>query len=132
MIGAQAGNVFGSAHRLFDLRTAAARPLAGCEVKGQSHHFERKQQIGEDDGRIDFEYLRCFNGDLGRNVRLLTDFDQRILLANGAVLRHIASSLAHEPDWGPFGRLGLGGANKKRVWGGHELSNLASSSELLA
>ena len=111
-IGAQAGNVFGGADGLFDLRA-----LAGGEVKGQAHDFEREKKIGEDDGRIDFEDLGRFDGDLGRDLRLLADLDQGILLADGAVLRHVASSLAHEPDWGPFGGLGLGGANQRESWG---------------
>ena len=65
-IGAQAGNVFGGAHRLFDFWTVAARAAAGVEVKGQPHHFEGKKKIGEDDGRIDFENFGSFDGDLGR------------------------------------------------------------------
>ena len=115
-----------SAHRLFDLRA-----FAGGEVKGQPHDFEREKKIGEDDGGIDFEDLGRFDGDLGRDLRLLADLDQGILFADGAVLSHVASSLAHEPDWSAFGGLSLGGANKERVGGRHESSNLASSSELL-
>src|SRR5208283_194171 len=125
-IGAQAGNVFGGAHRLIDLRA-----FTGSEMKGESHDFKGEKKIGEDDGGIDFEDLGRFNGDLGRDLRLLADLDQGILLADGAVLRHVASGLAHEPDWGAFGGLSLDGANKERIWGRHETSNLASSSELL-
>ncbi len=125
VIGAQAANVLGSAHRLFNFRS-----LAGREVKGQSHDFEREKKIGEDDGRIDPENLGRFNGDLGRDLRLLTDLNQGILLADGAVLRHIASSLAHEPDRRALRGLSLGGANKQRVGGRHEPSNLASLGEL--
>jgi len=68
------------------------------------------------------------NRDPSRDLRPLADLDQGIFLTDGAVLRHVASRLAHEPDGGPFGGLRLGGPNKERVWGGHESSNLASSS----
>jgi hypothetical protein len=97
-IGAQVGNVFGRAHGLFDLRT-----FAGGEVKGQPHDFEGKKKIGEDDGRIDFKDLGSFNGDLGRDLRLLADLDQGILLADGAVLRHVASpAWRMNQTWGAF------------------------------
>ena len=102
-------------------------PFAGGEVKRQSHDFERQKKVGEDDGGIDLEDLGSFDGDLGRDLRLLADLDQGILLADGAVLRHVASRLAHEPDRSPFGGLGLGGANKERIRGRHEPSNLAFS-----
>ena len=58
-----------------------------------------------------------FDGDLGRDGGLLADFDQGILLADGAVLGHVASGLAHEPDRSAFGGLSLGGADKERVGG---------------
>ena len=129
-IGAQVSNVFGGADRPFDFWTVATWAAAGVEVKGQPHDFERKKQIGEDDGRIDVENLSSFDGDLGRYFGLLADLDQRILLADGAVLGHVASGLAHEPDGSPFRGLSLGSANKKRAWGRHEPSNLTSLQRL--
>ena len=123
-IGAQAGNVFGGADGLLDFRA-----LSGGEVKGQAHDFERKKKVGEDDGRIDFENFGGLMVTSAASVRLFADFDQGILLADGAVLGHVASGLAHEPDGGPFDRLGLGGANEERIGGRHEPSNLAFSAE---
>jgi len=48
-----------------------------------------------------------------------------MVLADGAVLGHVASGLAHEPDGGSFGGFGLRGANKQGFGSGHEPSNLA-------
>jgi multidrug efflux system membrane fusion protein len=127
VICAKVRNIFGSAHRPLN-----PRALTGGEVKRQSHDFEGKEEVGEDNGGIDFEDLGSFNGDPGRDLRPLTDVDQGVILADGAVFRHVASRLAHEPDWGAFGGLGLGGTNKERVWGGHESSNLASSTRTVS
>src|SRR5208282_326518 len=128
-VGAKTGNVFGGATWLFDLWSATAGSLAGGEVKGQPHDFEREKKIGEDDGRINLEDLGSFNSHLGRDLRLLADLDQRVLFADGAVLGHVASSLTHEPDWSPFGGLSLGGANEERVCGRHGPFNLTSSEQ---
>src|SRR5450755_651634 len=119
------GNVFGGAHRLLNLRA-----FSGGEMEGKSHDFQWKKKIGEDDGRIDFENLRRFDGDLSGDLGLFADLNQRILFADGAVLRHVAASLAHEPDRSALGGVGLRGTDKERVWGRHEPSNLTFSSGL--
>jgi hypothetical protein len=36
-----------------------------------------------------------------------------MLLANGAVLGHVTSGLAHEPDWSALDGLRLAGADKE-------------------
>jgi hypothetical protein len=43
-----------------------------------------------------------------------------MLLANGAVLGHVASGLAHEPDGSAVDGLGFTGPNEERIGGGHE------------
>ena len=73
-------------------------------MKGQSHDFERKQQIGKDDGRIHAQGLSGRDRHLGRYFRPLAYLDQRILLADGAVFRHVTARLAHEPDRRPIHR----------------------------
>jgi hypothetical protein len=47
------------------------------------------------------------------------------LLANRAILGHVASGLAHEPDRSAVDGLGLTGANEKRIGRGHEPINVA-------
>ena len=56
---------------------------------------------------------------------LLADFEQRILLADGAILGHVASGLAHEPDGRAVDGLSLAGANEEGIRGGHEPLNVA-------
>src|SRR5262249_57431692 len=92
-ISSQRSYVFRSANRLFNFWT-----LASCEMKWQSHDFERQKQVGEDNRRIDIKNFRRFNRDLCRDRWRLADFDQRILFTDGAVFRHVTPSLAHEPD----------------------------------
>ena len=69
-IGAQAGNVIHRANRLMD-----HRPFAGLEFEVQPHALEGKQQIGEDDRRIDIQFFRSGDRDLGGQLRLLADFE---------------------------------------------------------
>ena len=94
-------------------------------MKGQAHDFERKQEVGEDDGGVDAENFSGGDGDFGGDCGLLADFEQGMLLANGAVLGHVASGLAHEPDGSAIDGLGLAGANEERIGRGHELFTVA-------
>src|SRR5260370_38600531 len=48
-----------------------------------------------------------------------------MLLANGAVLGHVASSLAHEPDGSALDGLGFAGANEDGIGRRHEPTTLA-------
>ena len=94
-------------------------------MKGQAHDLERKQEVGEDDGGVDAEKLGGGDGDFGGECRLLADFEQGMLLANGAVLGHVASCLAHEPDGSAVDGLGLAGANEEGIGRRHELVTVA-------
>jgi len=62
------GNVFMSAERAYRSREPLQR-----EMKGQSHDFEREEQISEDDGGVDAEFQRAvmvtFGGERGLLVR---------------------------------------------------------------
>ena len=73
-------------------------------MKRQSHDFERKQQIGKDDGGVHAQRFSGCNRHFGRYFRPLAYLDQGILLADGAVFRHVAPRLAHEPDRRPIHR----------------------------
>ena len=114
-VGAELGNVFGSADRLLDHGA-----FAGGEMKGQAHDFERKQEVGEDDGGVDLKKFSGGDGDFGGERGLLADFEQGMLLANGAVLGHVASGLAHEPDGSALDGLRLAGANEDGIGRRHD------------
>ena len=94
-------------------------------MEGQAHDFEREQEVGENDGGVDAENFGGGDGDFGGERGLLADFEQGMLLANGAVLGHVASGLAHEPDGSSIDGLGLAGANEDGIGRGHEPITLA-------
>jgi hypothetical protein len=94
-------------------------------MKRQAHDFERKEEVGENDGGVNAEDLSGGDCDFRGECGLLTDFQQRMLLANGAVLGHVASGLAHEPDGSAVARLGFAGANEDGIRGGHEPTTVA-------
>jgi hypothetical protein len=81
-------------------------PLARLELEGQAHGFEGQQQVGKDDGRIDAELFSGGDGDFSGQIGLLADFDQRVVLADVAVLLHVAAGLAQKPDGGAVDRDG--------------------------
>ena len=89
-------------------------------MKGQTHDFERKQEVGEDDRGVDSKKFGGCDGDCGGEFGLLANLEQRMLLANGAVLGHVASGLAHEPDGSAIDGLRLAGANELGVGCGHD------------
>jgi hypothetical protein len=89
-------------------------------VEGQAHNFERQQEIGKDDGGINFEIFRSRDGNFGGQFWLLADFDERVMLANLAVLRHVATGLAHEPHGRGVNRKPPAGAYKKRIGSRHK------------
>ena len=95
--------------------------LSGGEMDGQAHDFQRKEQVGEDDGRVDAQLLGRSDSDFGGQFRLLADFDQRILFANGPILRHVTPGLAHEPHGCPVNWLRLASSHEAGFWGGHRL-----------
>src|ERR1700734_4505118 len=87
-VGAELSNIFGSADGLFD-----DGAFSGGKMKGQAHDFERKQEVGEDDGGIDAEKFCGGDGDFGGKRGAFADLEQRVLLADGAVFGHVTSSL---------------------------------------
>ena len=74
-------------------------------MKEQAHDFEWKQEVSEDYGGIDLENFSRGDGYFGGERGLFADFEQGMLLANGAILGHVASGLAHEPDGSALDRL---------------------------
>jgi hypothetical protein len=113
-VGAELCDVFGSADRLLD-----DRAFSRGKMKGQAHDFEREQEVGEDDGCIDAEKLGGGDGDFGGEGGHLADFEEGMLLANGAIFGHVASSLTHEPDGSVVGGLRFAGAKEAGIGSGH-------------
>src|SRR5712692_7664823 len=80
-------------------------PLARGEREAQAERLEREQDVGEQDGRVDAQPVDGLQGYLGRELRLVTQLEQRVLLAQRAVLRQVAPRLPHEPHRRDVGGL---------------------------
>ncbi len=92
-IGAERLNVLEGAHGSVDHGT-----FAGDKFEVEAHGGEGKKEVGEDDGGVDTEALGGGDGDLCGDLGLAAYVEQRVVLADGHVLRHIASGLAQKPD----------------------------------
>ena len=89
-------------------------------MKGQAHDFQRKQQVGKDDGGVDAQSLGCGDGDFGGQRGLLADFDEGVVLADFAVLGHVTSRLAHKPNRGRVGGKTFTSTDEERIGRRHE------------
>ena len=63
-----------------------AGPSPWTKSKRNAHRLERQQQVGEEDGRVDFDAAHRLERDFGREIGRATDIEQRIALAQRAVL----------------------------------------------
>src|SRR6185312_149555 len=88
-----AGEVVFGAQRPFDLRAFAFE-----KVERNAHRLERQQQIGKQDRRVDVDAPDGLESDGGSEIRSAADVEQGMPLAERAILAHVSSRLAHEPD----------------------------------
>ena len=79
------------------------------EIEGDAHRLERQQQIGEQDGGVDFDTAHRLQRDFGGQIGRAAQVEQRIALAQRAVFAHVAAGLAHEPDRRRVDRLAPAG-----------------------
>src|SRR5262245_8016594 len=80
---------------LFNMGSAANRimnngSIAFCIFESHTHGFERKQNVGEQDRRIDSQTFNRRYRDLGGEVGSFTEFEEVVLRPELAVLLHIA------------------------------------------
>src|SRR6185295_15968174 len=68
--------------------------------------------IREENRRVHLDAADRLQGDLGREIGRSTDIEQGIALAQRAVLAHVATRLAHEPDGRRIDRLASAGFEK--------------------
>ena len=101
-----------------------ARAIAVGERQLETHADERRQNVGEDDGRVEPEGADGLQCDLGGEFGRANDVEDAVSLAQGPVLRHVAPRLAHEPDRCALDRKpaagsqeGGGGLRRRRALG---------------
>jgi hypothetical protein len=116
-----------------DIRGARDRPLdlrafAFDEVEGQTHGFERQQQIREQDCGVDVDPPYGLERHFRGQVRRPADFEQRVALADGAVLGHVSSGLPHEPDGSGVHRLAPAGPQESGLRHGQSRTGMLNSS----
>ena len=90
------------------------RALALGELEGRAHRLERQEDVGEEDRRVHAE-LERLERDLERELGRLADLEHRVLLAERAVLGHVAARLAHHPDGRAVHGLAAAGAKEPIV-----------------
>jgi hypothetical protein len=86
--------------------------LAADEVEADAHRFERQQEIRKQDRGIEVDLADGLERDFGGQVWSPTEFQQRVALAQGPILAHVAPRLAHEPDWSRIDGLETAGAKE--------------------
>ena len=97
-------------HRLFDVDareathilraphgTMDARAIALGELESDAQRLEHEQDVGEQDRRVDPEPLDGLERHLRRRVRVLAELEEAMAGTHGAVFRHVAPRLTHEP-----------------------------------
>ncbi len=103
-------DVVGRLNRVLDRRAFAAD-----EIEPDAHRFERQQQIGEEDRRVDVDAPNRLQRDFGGEIGRPTELEQRIPFAQRPVLAHVPAGLAHEPDGSRVDGLETAGAKKSGI-----------------
>ena len=114
-VGGKNLDILGGADGLLD-----DRAFGGGEVEWQAHDFQGKQQVGKNDGGVNAKSFGGRDGDLGGQRGLLADFDEGVVLADFAVLGHVPSCLAHEPDRSRVGGKTFTGTDEDGIGSRHE------------
>ena len=101
--------------RLAAQRVLDRRPFAVDEVEADAHRLERQQQVGEENRRVHLDAADRLQRDFGGEIGRAAQIEQRIALAQRAVLAHVAAGLAHEPDGRGVDRLAAAGLKKSAI-----------------
>ena len=95
-------------------RVADTRPVALHEVEVEAHPDERREDVREDDRRVEAERVDRQQGHLRRELRRADDLEHRVLLPDRAVRGLVAAGLPEEPDGRPLDRKTAAGAQEDR------------------
>ena len=80
-------------------RRSQLRAFAGAEAEALAHGVRDDQDVGKQDSAIHAKALERLDGDLGRGIAVVHQFEEAALFGpQGAIFRQITPSLAHQPD----------------------------------
>ena len=98
-----------------DDRLPDDRPDAFDELDVDAHAEHRRHDVREEHGGVDAVPPHGLQRDLGAQLRRARDFEERVALADRAVLGQRTPGLAHEPHGRALDRLAPRGAHEKRL-----------------
>ena len=112
-----------------DVGSGGDRPLddgadALDELDVDTHAENGRHDVGEHHRRIHVVTANRLQRHLGAQLRRAGDVEERMPLADRAVLRQRPPRLAHEPDGGALDRLAPRGAHEERLRHGLTLARL--------
>jgi hypothetical protein len=96
-------------------RMRDVRPLSRRETQPQSQRLERQQDVGEQNRGVHAEPLHRLKRHLSRQLGRMAQIEDGVLLAQLAVLRHVAPRLPHEPHRGDVGAFPAAGFKKAQL-----------------
>ena len=96
-------------------RVVDDRPFALGEFEVEAQRLEDQQDVGEEDRGVDAQPLGGGDGDLGGQVGVLAELEERDLRPDLAVFGHVPARLPHQPDRRDVGRLAAAGLEEGTV-----------------
>ncbi len=96
-------------------RIVNLRPFVLHKLEFHAHRLEDRQQIGKHNRRVDAKLLNRRAHHFATALRVAAELEEAQLLADRAILGHVAAGLAHQPDWREVDRLAAARAEKHAV-----------------
>ncbi len=118
---AEAVDIGRTTQRAFEFRTFALG-----EVQTEAHRVRNRQDVGEQNRRVEIETAQRLQGYLAGELGVFAQVEKTAcLLARGSILGQVTPRLAHDPD-----RRGVGGLAQQspdqaiilQFWQGHQIS----------
>src|SRR2546425_3589749 len=98
------------AHWVVDHRT-----VAFGELQADAHGLDDQQNIGKENRGVHAEPFHRSDRHLGGQIRTFTESEERHLLAERTVLRHVTPGLAHQPHWRIWCGFAAAGSQENRL-----------------
>ena len=96
--------------------------FAARELEPDAERFDDQQDVGEENRAVDAQALDRLERHLRRRVGVPAKLEEREALTQRAILRQVASGLAHQPDRRVRGGLPSRGAQQREICQRHSWS----------